>query len=147
MINDPDERLAMSLIARDLVIPLSRGDEKRIRMFMDRMNRDCEIADVDDVDLDPDDDLDVAAAVITCMDEGIRMDEREHGVESTPWGDMRSVDVAAAEMADEMAELADVDRLESEPLRVGLFAWLRWHTARLVGGPLVNATLRGERAE
>ena len=97
MIDDVTERLRLTLTGRNLTITLSHADEKRLRMYIDRMNMDEAKYDNAPEPIDPDDDLDLAAALITCVDAGLSEDEAQHGLESYPWGDIVSTEVAREE--------------------------------------------------
>lgn len=93
MIDNADERLLLSLTGRDLTITLSHGDEKRLRMLLDRWNaaeaRYCDDA-TDPLDLD--DDATLAAALIQCMEVGLSADEADHGLRAYSWGDVVTVE-------------------------------------------------------
>ena len=98
MTNDPDERLHLILTGREIVVPLSQADEHRLRMWIDRHNREAECFagfTPDDL-LDPDDDGDIGCALLCCTAAGLAEDEGDHGLEAFPWGDIVSVDVAEA---------------------------------------------------
>lgn len=94
MIEDPHERLRLTLTGRDLTITISEGDEKRLRMWVDRMNADEAQRGCDLEPQDPDDDLTLVEAIVTCMGEGLRVDEQGHGLHAFEWGDVVSLEVA-----------------------------------------------------
>lgn len=102
MVNDGDERLRLTLTGRDLTITLSHADEKRLRMWIDRMNMDEERYAGAPDPIDVDSDLDLASALTACMDSGLALDEADHGLESYPWGD-----VVTIEQAEEMRRRGD----------------------------------------
>lgn len=72
--------LARLLRHRPLTVELDQALERRLRAYMDRVNR--EMADPADC-LDLDSDTDMASALLGAAEGGLEADERAHGLAST----------------------------------------------------------------
>jgi hypothetical protein len=97
VISDANERLRRTITGRDLTIILSVGDEARLRLWIDRFNRDieaCKFMEAGDL-LDPDSDRDLMVAFTTCMNDGLTADETHNGLHGFLWGDVVTQEQAA----------------------------------------------------
>lgn len=80
--------LARLLQRRPLTVELDGALERRLRAYVDRLNH----ADPE-LQLDPDNDGDLASALAGAAEGGIEADERAHGLAGSIFGDLLSADV------------------------------------------------------
>lgn len=92
--------LGRLLNSRPLTVRLDDATERRLRLYLDRLNRH-----MDDEPLDPDDDQDLANTLLGAAEAGIEADEHAHGLAGSIFGDVLSKEVMDAGREDRMRAL------------------------------------------
>lgn len=87
--------LLRSLRGRYVRVFVNEATEHRVRLYMDRFNRDFPDSQSR---LELDDEQHFAIALTALVDYGLCIDELEHGLEATPSGELRSREVMDEEV-------------------------------------------------